>query len=152
MKVPEHLVPAEFFLIGFAETDADGKHGSLTTIFSCWNAMAGTGIVCMPWAFQEAGIVLGLLLTFVAFLISFTTCWMVIKTAGNDVDYTETLKRNFGHKGWVIGMVCFCVNLYVPILIFFQLMAQNLFPVLLFIIELFTGQDRSASDFAPNWR
>ena len=51
LAIPEHLVPAEYFLIAFGEKDADGKHGSLTTIFSCWNAMAGTGIVCMPWAF-----------------------------------------------------------------------------------------------------
>lgn len=76
---------------------------------------------------------------------------MVIKTAGKDVDYTETLRRNFGPRGWIIGMICFCVNLYVPILIFFQLMAQNLFPVLLFIIELFNGDNRSASAFAPDW-
>ncbi len=121
--MPEHLIPAEFWLIGFEGKDSDGKHGSVTTVFSSWNAMAGTGIVCMPWAFQESGIITGLFLTLVAFLISFVTCWMVIKTAGKDVDYTETLRKNFGQKGWVIGMVCFCVNLYVPILIFFQLMA-----------------------------
>ena len=123
MTVPEHLIPAEFWLIGFEGKDSNGKHGSVTTVFSSWNAMAGTGIVCMPWAFQESGIITGLFLTLVAFLISFVTCWMVIKTAGKDVDYTETLRKNFGQKGWVIGMVCFCVNLYVPILIFFQLMA-----------------------------
>ena len=96
LAVPEHLIPAEFWLIGFEGKDSDGKHGSVTTVFSSWNAMAGTGIVCMPWAFQESGIITGLFLTFVAFLISFATCWMVIKTAGKDVDYTETLRRNFG--------------------------------------------------------
>lgn len=47
-------------------------------------------------------------------------------------------------------MVCFIVNLYVPILLFFQLLAQNLFPVLLFIIELFTGGDREMS-LPPDW-
>jgi len=95
--------------------------------------MAGTGIVCMPYAYQESGILIGIFLTFVAFLISYLTCWMVIKTAGNDIDYTDTLRRNFGQRGWNIGMACFIGNLYVPILIFFQLMAQNLCPVLLFI-------------------
>ena len=101
--------------------------------------MAGTGIVCMPWAYQESGVLLGIALTFVAFMLSFLTCWMVIVTAGDDVDYTDTLRRYFGQKGWNVGMVCFIVNLYVAILIFFQLMAQNLYPVLLFIIEIFTG-------------
>ncbi len=58
--------------------------------------MAGTGIVCMPWAYQESGVLLGIALTFVAFMLSFLTCWMVIVTAGDDVDYTDTLRRYFG--------------------------------------------------------
>lgn len=119
-----------------------GKHGSFTTIFSCWNAMAGTGIVTMPWAFQQSGILLGVILTFIAFVISYYTCYLVIKTAGNDIDYTVTLRKHFGKPGWMFGMICFIVNLYVPILIFFQLLAQDLFPILLFMIEIFTGQDR----------
>jgi amino acid permease len=81
--------------------------------------MAGTGIVTMPWAFQQSGIILGVILTFIAFIISFYTCYLVIKTAGNDIDYTETLKRYFGKYGWSFGMTCFIVNLYVPILLFF---------------------------------
>jgi hypothetical protein len=75
---------------------------------------------------------------------------MVIKTAGDDVDYTDTLKRYFGQKGWNVGMVCFIVNLYVAILIFFQLMAQNLYPVLLFVIEIFTGNNREIT-IQPDW-
>lgn len=152
LALPEHLIPSEYYIIdfGFGEKDPEGKHGSMTTIFSVWNAMAGTGIVCMPWAFQESGIIMGIILTFIAFLISFTTCWMVIKTAGSDIDYTDTLKRFFGQKGWAFGMVCFIVNLYVPIMLFFQLMAQNLFPVLLFIIELFSGQNREMT-LPPDW-
>lgn len=150
LSVPEHLIPAEYFIIDFGIKDADGKHGSFTTIFSSWNAMAGTGIVTMPWAFQQSGIVLGLILTFIAFLISFYTCYLVIKTAGNDIDYTDTLRRHFGPKGWAVGMICFCINLYVPILIFFQLLAQNLFPILLVIVELFTGNNREI-DLKPDW-
>lgn len=150
LAVPEHLIPAEYFIIDFGMKDADGKHGSFTTIFSCWNAMAGTGIVTMPWAFQQSGILLGLILTFIAFVISFYTCYLVIKTAGSDIDYTDTLRRHFGQKGWAIGMTCFCINLYVPILIFFQLLAQNLFPILLVIVELFTGNNREI-DLKPDW-
>lgn len=112
--------------------------------------MAGTGIVTMPWAFQQSGIILGVILTFIAFIISFYTCYLVIKTAGDDIDYTETLKRYFGKYGWSFGMTCFIVNLYVPILLFFQLLAQNLFPILLAIIEIFTGGNRSIS-LAPDW-
>ena len=112
--------------------------------------MAGTGMVTIPWAYQESGIVLGSILTFVAFSISFFTCYLVVLTAGTDIDYTDTLKRYFGKAGWLVGMVCFILNLYVPILLFFQLLAQTLFPILLFIIELFTGADREM-DLKPDW-
>lgn len=73
--------------------DKQGKHGSLVTIFSTWNAMAGSGMVTIPWAFQESGIALGILLTLIAFVFSSYTCWLVIKTAGNDLDYTVTVKK-----------------------------------------------------------
>ena len=63
--------------------------------------------------------VLGSLLTFIAFSISYFTCYLVVLTAKEDVDYTDTLKRHFGKAGWVFGMVCFILNLYVPILLFF---------------------------------
>ena len=50
-----------------------GKHGSLTTIISVWNSMVGSGLATIPWAFSESGLVLGVLLSFVAFMIAFTT-------------------------------------------------------------------------------
>lgn len=72
---------------------------------------------------------------------------MTIETAGKDVDYTDTLKRFFGQRGWNIGMACYIVNLYVPILIFFQLMAQFLCPVILLIIS---GGSKDM-DLEPSW-
>lgn len=35
------------------------KHGSLTTIFSVWNAMVGTGMLTIPWAYSNSGFILG---------------------------------------------------------------------------------------------
>jgi len=122
LVMPDHIIPPEYFLKtipGMDTSDEQGKHGSFVTIFSCWNGMAGTGVVTMPWAFQGSGILLGSALTFIAFTISFITCYFVVLTAGKDIDYTVTLTRYFGRKGWIVGMVCFILNLYVPILIFF---------------------------------
>ena len=56
LELPEHLIPPNLFIVDFTAIidglkDEDGKHSSLTTIFSTWNAMAGTGIVCMPYAY-----------------------------------------------------------------------------------------------------
>jgi amino acid permease len=35
--------------------------------------MVGSGLIFIPWAFNEAGILLGIILTLLAFAISFTT-------------------------------------------------------------------------------
>ena len=103
----------------FIIVDEQGKHGSFMTIFCTWNCMAGTALTVIPWAYQQSGIMLGILLTFVAFMFSFYTCLLVIKTAGNDVDYTDTLRKQFGKAGYIVGMVCFIINFSVPIILFF---------------------------------
>jgi hypothetical protein len=61
--------------------------------------------------------------------------------AGRDVDYTETLKKTFGKNGWYFGMGLFIIMLTIPILIFFQLLSQFLYPIILVCIELKTGAD-----------
>ena len=58
---------------------------------------------------------------------------MVLVTAGTDTDYTDTLRKLFGKKGWVAGMILFIGNLCIPIILYFQLLAQNLYPILLAI-------------------
>ena len=53
---------------------------------------------------------------------------------------------------WIplFGNTCFILNYYVPIILFFQLMAQYLYPVILAIIEAFNGQDANLK-LSPNW-
>ena len=46
-----------------------------------------------------------------------------MKVAGNDIDYTDTLRKQFGQIGYIVGMVCFIINFSVPIILFFQLLA-----------------------------
>jgi len=46
-----------------------------------------------------------------------------MKAAGNDIDYTETLKKTYGKKGWYFGMFLFILMFTIPVIILFQLMA-----------------------------
>ena len=39
-------------------------------------------------------------------------------------------------------MICFIINFSVPIILFFQLLAQDLYPVILFFIELAGGPEQ----------
>jgi amino acid permease len=85
--------------------------------------MVGSGIIFTPWAYAEAGIINGLLLTFAAYVISFGTQYFVMVSAGNDMDYTETLQKTFGSKGWYAGIFIFTIQLFIPIVMYFQLLA-----------------------------
>ena len=50
----------------------------------------------------------------------------------------------------MIGMISFIIMFTVPIMLLFQLLSQNLFPILLAVIEMFTGGDRTLS-LAVDW-
>ena len=114
----------EAFLRAVAvDVDEEGKHGALTNIFSCWNSMVGTGLVTIPWAYYKSGIILGILLTIFAFTVSFTTQYMIMKTAGTDLDYTDTLRKTFGPAGWYFGMGVFVVMLFIPIILYVGLLS-----------------------------
>ena len=105
--------------LAFDKDEATGKHGSLTNVFSCWNGMVGTGLVTIPWAYSLSGLALGLALTVLAFTVSMTTQYFIMKTAGTDIDYTETLRKTFGKKGYYGGMVLFIIMLSIPIILYF---------------------------------
>ena len=115
-----------------AETEGkSGKLGSLTTIFSIWNTIVGSGLLTIPWGYANSGLALGIskqnhlnsytliVITLISFLISYYTCYLVLKTAGTDIDYTDTLQKHFGRVGWLVGMTIFILNLFVPIMIYF---------------------------------
>ena len=73
-----------------------GTQSSTVVIFSVWKTMVGTAVMSLPWAFQESGFVLGLIITFVAFLISFYTCKIIVDASKHDLDYSLTLKKYYG--------------------------------------------------------
>ena len=80
-----------------------------------------------------------------------------MKTAGNDIDYTDTLWKQFGKPGWTFGMISFIIMFTVPIILLFQLLSQNLFPIILAVIEMINGGDRELSldvdwsEFSYSW-
>ena len=81
----------------------------------------------------------------------------MLKTAGNDIDYTDSLWKQFGKPGWTFGMISFIIMFTVPIILLFQLLSQNLFPIILAVIEAFNGGDRELdlkvdwSEFSYSW-
>jgi len=122
----------------------EGKrtNSRLVTVFTTWNAMVGLGLITIPWAYAEAGLLLGLFITVFQYVTSSYTCWMCLHSAGKDVDYTDTVNKYFGRKGWITGMIVFIVNLLVPIIIYIQLLAQTLYPNLLVLSNIGSDNPR----------
>ena len=67
------------------------KVGSTMIIFNTWNAMIGVGTVTLPWAFQQSGIINGVLVTSIACVFSATTHLIYIKTADGEDNYSTTM-------------------------------------------------------------
>lgn len=55
LSYPLHLLSPDLYVVG-------GSNGqsSLVTVFSLWNTMIGSTVVAMPWAVQQAGLVMGM--------------------------------------------------------------------------------------------
>lgn len=66
--------------------------------------MIGSAVVSLPWAFQQAGLMLGLIIAFTSFMVSFYTCSLIIRMAQSDSDYSETLKKYYGKVGYYTGI------------------------------------------------
>lgn len=96
-RVPDHILPATYFSILPFEEVGD-KQASIITMsspilfstspqlnegicrFSIWNTMLGTALLSMPWALQQAGFVLGLLILIVMAAIAFYTAYRVVES------------------------------------------------------------------------
>ena len=74
-----------------------------------------------------------------------------MRTAGTDVDYTDTMRSALGRGGYVFGMIAFIVNLLVPVILFMQLMPQALYPVILTGIDAATGDTKDSVSTDVDW-
>lgn len=74
LNIPDHAVPPSFYQIQFlGVAPSAGKQSSIVTIFAIWNTMMGTSLLSMPWALEQAGLGMGLLMmAFVSGLCLYT--------------------------------------------------------------------------------
>ena len=105
-------------------------------VFNTWNAMIGCGTVTIPWAFQQSGVALGILITALACLFAFTTNYLILRVAGKDTNFSDTMHHYFPTWGWSVSMACFILNFYVGIILFFQVLSQSLYPILLYALGM----------------
>jgi hypothetical protein len=70
----------------------------------------------------------------------------VLFVAKNDVDFTDTLRKYFGKFGWNAGMIIFIGNFSIPVILYFGLLSQTLYPIIMFVVWLITGVESTGVD------
>ena len=78
---------------------------------------------------------LGIILTALTCLFCFTTNYLMLRVAGKDTNFADTMHRIFPTYGWTVAMCCFIFNFYVALILYFQVLSQSLYPILLFAAE-----------------
>jgi sodium-coupled neutral amino acid transporter 9 len=110
--------------------------------------MAGSAMVALPWAFQTSGMVYGLAISLVSFLVSYYTCALIIITTKNDSDYIFTLRKYFGKPGYYVGLIAPMVLIFGALTVYFLVIVDSMYPVLYQLLAKVGSMDLEYRD--PN--
>ena len=126
-----HVVDDECFVfpLPLMLREPGEKSNSYVMVFSIWNTMIGTIVLSLPWAFQQAGLLLSICLCFSSYIVSFYTCKLIVDVTKNDHDFCITLKRYFGMWGYYAGIIFPLITLLGAAIVLFIILSQLLYPI-----------------------
>jgi len=119
--------------------------------------MIGTAVVSLPWAYQQAGLVLSIIFTTISFGVCYYTCNLMYTIAKDDPNFETTLKKYFGMPGYIIGLIApigFCFGVLIVI---FIIMSQLLYAIILACVSWIAGvqpvmsYEPTFSEFSPGY-
>ena len=131
------------FLSNRTMSSSSDKHGSIYTIFSCWNTMVGSGILALPWTFYHAGMVWGVLICFVNFCVSLHTCKLCLRLSDPKQDFFSSMKTYWGHFGYILSVSATLLSIHGAQVAYFMIMTQMLYPNSLQIANSFRETPRN---------
>jgi len=85
--------------------------------------MVGAGILTLPWAFSHSGIVLGLIVTFISFIVSLRTCILILRLTGPGDDFFDTTRKYWGTIGFLLMTVGNLTMVLAACISYFMIMA-----------------------------
>jgi amino acid permease len=97
--------------------------------------MVGSGVVALPWTFQESGIILGLIICLVGLVVSYRTCILMIRCAGNDKEYFDTLFKYWGKWAYYLGFTSTLLIMVAAVTSYFINLSSMLYYIVLAILE-----------------
>ncbi|XP_066915221.1 neutral amino acid transporter 9-like [Clytia hemisphaerica] len=131
LVIPAHVLPRSFF---FFKGDSGAKQSSIITIFAIWNTMMGTSLLSMPWALQQSGFMLGLLLMAMMMCICLYTCLIILKsekTLGlkTSVEFVDVCQHYLGAPAKYVAFTFGVVAFLGAIIVYWVLMSNFLYKV-----------------------
>ena len=87
------------------EIKKEKKMSSIGTIFSIWSCMIGSGILSIPWATKEAGIIPTVIINLFFCLLLWYTAYIYVKTGLHAEDFSVTVANYFGKKYGNFGRI-----------------------------------------------
>ena len=97
--------------------------------------MIGTAVVCLPWAFQQAGLGLAICICFSSYIVCFYTTKLIIDVTENDPCFSITLKKYFGNKGYYTGIIAPALLMLGAMSALFVILSQLSYPIILAIYQ-----------------
>ncbi|XP_027049136.1 sodium-coupled neutral amino acid transporter 9-like isoform X2 [Pocillopora damicornis] len=129
--IPRHILPPHLFLV--IPKESDEKQSSLVTIFSIWNTMMGTSLLSIPWAIDQAGFALAIILLVVMAGLCLYSCYLIIRCAeetakqGDVLEFSDICKKYLGKPGEFIAILFSVAANAGGAIVFWVLMSSFLF-------------------------
>ena len=76
---------------------------------------------------------LGCIICFTSYIVSFYTTKLIIDATGNDADFSITLKNYFGKKCYYIGILAPALLILGVLIVLYVVLAELSYPILLSI-------------------
>ena len=96
--------------------------------------MIGSGVVSIPMAFNSAGFVLGTVISVIGAIVCSRTCILMIKTAGNDKEWFETLYKYWGKWAFYLGYIATILIMIAALCSYFIILSDMMYPTIVAII------------------
>lgn len=129
--IPRHILPPHLFLV--IPKESNEKQSSLVTIFSIWNTMMGTSLLSIPWAIDQAGFALAIILLVVMAGLCLYSCYLIIRCAeemakqGDVLEFSDICKKYLGKPGEFIAILFSVAANAGGAIVFWVLMSSFLF-------------------------
>ncbi|XP_022100230.1 sodium-coupled neutral amino acid transporter 9 homolog isoform X2 [Acanthaster planci] len=139
LEIPDHVLPPFLLSVELPFKDKEGKQGSLVTIFSIWNTMMGTSLLSMPWAIQQSGFLMGLILLVGMAGLTLYTCYRVVKSVqrlesgGKLVEFSDVCREYLGRPGEYAAVFFSLAALLGAMIVYWVLMSNFMYSSVSFI-------------------